>query len=70
MKTTLKVSLPDDLYYFIIDRMEHGAFTSASEYVRDLIRGDRSRVETGKKQDQRKRPAGPRRMNQIMRDEY
>ena len=68
MRTTLNISLPDDLYLFIRDQVEAGAYASISEYVRALVREDYSRSDVSKRN--RPRTSGPRRVNDIMRDEY
>ena len=42
---TLNVSLPDKLRDYIKIRVESGEFQSASDYVRDLIRHDKEKLE-------------------------
>lgn len=42
---TLNVSLPDKLRQYIKSRVESGEFQSASDYLRDLIRHDREKLE-------------------------
>ena len=42
---TLNVSLPDKLREYIKLRVESGEFQSASDYLRDLIRHDKEKLE-------------------------
>jgi antitoxin ParD1/3/4 len=42
---TMNVSLPDAMKSWVEGRAETGAYSNASDYVRDLIRKDRERVE-------------------------
>jgi len=42
---TLNVSLPDKLREYIKIRVESGEFQSASDYLRDLIRHDKEKLE-------------------------
>ena len=42
---TMNVSLPDAMNAWVEGRTEDGAYSNASDYVRDLIRRDRARVE-------------------------
>jgi antitoxin ParD1/3/4 len=37
---TMNISLPDQLKEFVDDQVGSGRYSSASEYVRELIRGD------------------------------
>ena len=41
--TSLHISLPDTLKDFALKRVEEGAFSNPSDYVRTLIRADRER---------------------------
>ena len=41
--TSMNVSLPKSLRSFVEERISSSAYTSASEYVRELIRKDRER---------------------------
>ena len=41
--TSMNVSLPKSLRTFVEERVSKSAYTSASEYVRELIRQDRDR---------------------------
>ncbi|MCB9902932.1 MAG: type II toxin-antitoxin system ParD family antitoxin [Planctomycetes bacterium] len=41
--TTMNISLPAVLRDFVAERVAGGAYSSASEYVRELIRADRQR---------------------------
>ena len=41
--TTLHISLPEALKEFALRRVEEGAFSNPSDYVRSLIRADRER---------------------------
>jgi len=43
--TTMNISLPSALRDFIEAQVEHGGYSSSSEYVRELIRDDRKRRE-------------------------
>ena len=40
---TMNISLPDQLKEFVDDQVGSGRYSSVSEYVRDLIRGDEKR---------------------------
>jgi antitoxin ParD1/3/4 len=42
---TMNVSLPDALRSFVDDQVASGTYGTSSEYVRDLIRRDRRRLE-------------------------
>lgn len=42
---TMNVSLPDAMKVWVEGRTENGTYSNASDYVRDLIRRDRIRVE-------------------------
>jgi Arc/MetJ-type ribon-helix-helix transcriptional regulator len=64
MRTTVNISFPDDLYLFIRDRVDAGAYASVSEYMRALVREDRSRG-SDPKPKRRKTPA-VRRANEVM----
>ena len=44
--TTMNISLPESMKTFVDERLEN--YGSASEYVRDLIRGDQKRLEEEK----------------------
>jgi len=41
--TTLNISLPDAMREFIESRVTEGGFSTASEYIRELIREDQKR---------------------------
>lgn len=41
--TTLHISLPEALKEFALKRVEEGAYSNPSDYVRTLIRADRER---------------------------
>ena len=41
--TTLHISLPEALKEFALKRVEDGAYSNPSDYVRTLIRADRER---------------------------
>jgi antitoxin ParD1/3/4 len=43
--TSLHISLPETLKEFALKRVEEGAFSNPSDYVRALIRADRERQE-------------------------
>lgn len=45
LATSMNVSLPRALRSFVDERVSSSAYTSASEYVRELIRKDRDEVE-------------------------
>lgn len=70
----MKISFSDDLYLFIREQTETGAYTSTSEYVRALVRDDYAN-NGGRK---RKRPkfALPRRVrdqmieHEILQEDY
>jgi antitoxin ParD1/3/4 len=40
---TMNISLPEQLKEFVDDQVGSGRYSSVSEYVRDLIRGDEKR---------------------------
>lgn len=42
---TMTISLPDPMKDWIETRITQGDYASASDYVRDLVRRDRSRME-------------------------
>ena len=42
---TMNVSLPDAMKAWVEDQAETGRYSNASDYVRDLIRRDKARVE-------------------------
>lgn len=41
--TTLHISLPEALKEFALKRVEEGAYSNPSDYIRTLIRADRER---------------------------
>ncbi|MEN0051582.1 MAG: type II toxin-antitoxin system ParD family antitoxin [Bacteroidota bacterium] len=43
--TTLNISLPESMREFIDRQIDSGGYSTASEYIRHLIRLDRERVE-------------------------
>jgi antitoxin ParD1/3/4 len=43
--STMNVSLPDELKAFVDEQVDGGGYGSTSEYVRELIRRDKSRRE-------------------------
>ena len=40
---TMNIALPTPLKDFVLDRVERDGYSSASEYVRELIRGDQKK---------------------------
>ncbi len=40
---TMNIALPDNLKDYVLGRVAEGGYTSASEYVRELIRSDQKR---------------------------
>ena len=40
---TMNISLPETLRAFVDARVKEGGYSSASEYVRELVRGDQKR---------------------------
>ena len=40
---TMNISLPDPMKQFVEDQVTAGAYSSASEYVRELVRADQKR---------------------------
>lgn len=42
MRKTMNISLQDDLYEYILERARTSCFSSASEYIRWLVRCDRN----------------------------
>ena len=45
---TMNISLPEPLKEFIDEQVGTGRYSSASEYVRELVRGDEKRLEREK----------------------
>ena len=64
MNTTLNISFPSELYLLIRDRVESGAFSSTSEYIRTLVRDDFAN--SGGRARQRPKLSGPRKANDVM----
>ena len=42
---TMNISLPDSLRAFVDDQVNRGGYGTSSEYVRELIRKDRDRLQ-------------------------
>jgi antitoxin ParD1/3/4 len=42
---TMNISLPDQMKEWVDTRVEDGSYSSASDYMRDLVRRDRERTE-------------------------
>ncbi len=42
--TTLSISLPDSMRTFIDQKVAHGGYSTASEYIRQLVREDQNRL--------------------------
>jgi antitoxin ParD1/3/4 len=40
---TMNISLPDPMKHFVEDQVSGGAYSSVSEYVRELVRADQKR---------------------------
>jgi len=40
---TMNISLPDPMKQFVEEQVAAGAYSSASEYIRELVRGDQKR---------------------------
>jgi antitoxin ParD1/3/4 len=40
---TMNISLPDPLKHYVEERVSTGGYSSASEYVRELVRADQQR---------------------------
>ena len=40
---TMNIALPESMKHFVQDRVSEGGYSSASEYVRELIRADQRR---------------------------
>ena len=40
---TMNIALPESMKQYVLDRVSEGGYSSASECVRDLIRGDQKR---------------------------
>ena len=40
---TMNISLPDPMKHFVEEQVNMGAYSSASEYVRELVRADQKR---------------------------
>ena len=45
MPTTMTISLPDEMKSFIEERLKAGSFSSASEFIRQLVREEQKRAE-------------------------
>jgi len=43
---TMNISLPDPMKEYVEERVSAGAYSSASEYVRELVRADQKRHAT------------------------
>lgn len=43
--STMNISLPDQMKSWVEDQSKSGRYANSSDYVRDLIRRDRARVE-------------------------
>ena len=43
---TMNISLPDPMKQFVEEQVSAGAYSSASEYVRELVRADQKRHAT------------------------
>jgi antitoxin ParD1/3/4 len=43
--STMNISLPDSLKTFVDEQVSQGGYDSSSEYVRELIRKDRDRLQ-------------------------
>lgn len=43
---TMNISLPDTMKNWVEDQAKTGRYANSSDYVRDLIRRDRARLET------------------------
>nr|MCU0902225.1 type II toxin-antitoxin system ParD family antitoxin [Cypionkella sp.] len=43
--STMNISLPDPMKTWVEDQARSGRYANSSDYVRDLIRRDRARVE-------------------------
>ncbi|WP_435011102.1 type II toxin-antitoxin system ParD family antitoxin [Tundrisphaera lichenicola] len=41
---TMNIALPESMKQFVQSRVEEGGYSSASEYVRELIRSDQRRM--------------------------
>jgi len=41
---TMNIALPESMKHFVQERVSEGGYSSASEYVRELIRADRKRM--------------------------
>ena len=44
MRKTMNISLSDELHAFVTERVNAGCYGSASEYIRTLLRRDRSEL--------------------------
>lgn len=42
---TMNISLPENMKGFVEERVENGGYSTASEYIRELIRADQKRRE-------------------------
>jgi len=48
MSSTMTISLPEEMKGYIEQRIKAGSFSSASEFVRQLVREEQQRVDQGK----------------------
>ena len=46
--STLNISLPEEMRYFVEEQVTQQGYSTASEYIRHLIRQERERVEQKK----------------------
>ncbi|MEJ7812493.1 MAG: type II toxin-antitoxin system ParD family antitoxin [Gemmatimonadaceae bacterium] len=44
--TTMNISLPDEMKRFVDEQVSGGGYSSASEYVRELVRAEQKRQAT------------------------
>ena len=65
MRTTINISFPNDLYVFVRERTDDGAYASTAEYIRALVREDRLR-NAGKQRPRPKKWPKPLKMNDAM----
>ena len=42
--TTMNISLPDSMRAYIEQKVAHGGYSTASEYIRQLVRDDQKRA--------------------------
>ncbi|HTK38872.1 MAG TPA: type II toxin-antitoxin system ParD family antitoxin [Pyrinomonadaceae bacterium] len=66
MRKTMNISVSEKMHSFILDRTSAGCYGSASEYIRSLVRRDRT--EQQDRLSGHKNYAAPRKANDCIAD--